>query len=130
MEDDDSYQQEDGAEDGVQKKLHGGLGGAFAAVPGDEEVHGDEDDFEAEEEEEEVEGEEGAKDGRFKEEEPGVEGLVPVREEEREEGDAGGQQDEGEADAIDADEVLRPQGRDPGRLFDPLEAAGGIEVGE
>ena len=58
MEDDDSYQQEDGAEDGVQKKLHGGLGGAFAAVPGDEEVHGDEDDFETEEEEEEIEGDE------------------------------------------------------------------------
>ena len=51
-------------------------------------------------------------------------------EEECKEGDAGRQQDEGEADAIDSDEILRSEGRDPGRLLDPLEAAGGIEVGK
>ena len=66
MEGDDSYEQEDGAEDGVEEKLHGGLGRAFPAVTCNKKVHGDENDFKAEEEEKEVKGEERAEDGRFK----------------------------------------------------------------
>ena len=114
----------------VNQKLHGGRRRAFAAVTGHQEVHGDQHDLEAEEEQQKVESEKATQHGGFEQQEPGVEGAVAGREQERQKTNAGGQQDEGEADAIDAEQVGGAPGGDPGGLFEELDPPRRVEAGD
>src|SRR5579883_907599 len=119
----DADQHERGAEHGVDEEFYSGVDAAVVAPDADEEGHGDQHDFPEEEEEEEIEGEKDPDDADFEQKEHHVEFLDAVvhaipGSHDAERREEGGEDDEEEADAVDAEVIVDRRGGDPGFVFD------------
>ena len=126
-----------GAGEGEEEEFSGGLAAIGAAPDADDEEHGDEGEFKEEVEDEEVFGGEDAEHSGVEDEHPGVElGLafldVVVAGEDGDGGEEGGEDDEPEADGVDAHEELDAEAGDPEVLevVVPLAVGALGEVGE
>ena len=122
----DSQQHQDGAGQRVQKELDGGIELARPAPDADDEVHRNQHDFPEHVEEEEVERHENAQHAHLQQQEHGVVFRHALLNgcPRREHGDKAqhrGQHDQQEADAVDAQVVLRADGGNPGVLLDEFE---------
>ena len=135
MENEDPDQHEQAAGHGEEDELHGRVDAATTAPDADQEIHRDEHGLPEDIEEEQVLGDEDADHARLEQEHEGRELLDPLvdRPPRREQGDRrqeGGQEDQEQADAVDADVVIEPPA-EPGGPFDELRPArGAVEAGQ
>ncbi len=116
---------------GVEEELDGRVLLFRPPPDADEEVHGHQGDLPEDIEQDQVQGDEHAEHADLEDQEPEEVLLDPVDDVQRghqgDEGHERGQQDQGVGEAVDAQEVLRPDGRDPGQALDELHA-GGVAV--
>ena len=129
---DDADEHEDGAGHRIEDEFYGGVDAAAMTPDADEEGHGDQHDFPEEEEEEEIEREEDADDADFEHQQHDEKFLdalvnaVPGRDD----GDGGeesGQDDEEDAEAVDAEVIVDGRCGDPMEIFLEL-VAGEAEI--
>src|SRR5690348_4767834 len=118
MQPDDADEHEDGAGHSVQNEFYGGVDAAFVSPDADQEIHGDQHYFPEEKEEKEVEREEHADDANFEHQQHDEEffyamlDAVPGRQN----GNGGEKRcenDEEEADAVQAEVVVDRRNVDP-----------------
>jgi len=120
---DERGQHQDASGDGVEDELDRGVDPVFMPPYADEEEHGDELDLPEEIEEEKVIGQEDAQDPGLHEHQEKVESahaggdLFPGYQD-AEHGEKGGQQDQHQADPVQAKGVTNAEALDPGQIFE------------
>ncbi len=128
----DRDQHEDRAQQRVEEELDRRVLAPRAAPDADQEVHREQHELPEDVEEEEVEGDEGPEHAGLeqeKEREVALERLLDAeRRDHAEEGEERRQDDHGDAQAVDADEVLDVVGGDPVRLLHQLESRVRVEA--
>ena len=122
----DSEQHQDGAGQRIEKELDGGIKLARPTPHANDEVHRNQHDFPEHVEEEEIERHENAEHPRLEQKEHGVVFLHALldgcpRREDGEKTQHRGQHDQQKADAINAQVVLRADGRNPIVLLNEFE---------
>ena len=125
VEREDTEQHHHAADQRIQEELDGRVQTAIAAPDADEEVHRDEHHFPEQEEQQEVERHEGAEHPRLQHEQEDVELLHTIgnRGPRGQHGDRSHhrrQQNQQDAEAVDAEEVFRPDRGNPRRALDEL----------
>ncbi len=125
---------EDAAEQGVEEELDGGVLAARPAPDADEEVHRQQHHFPEDVKQEEVERQERAQHAGFedqKQDAVAAHELVDLPAgDHRQKTQGRGQQDEGHADAVGAEEVVDVEIPDPLVAADPVAAPAGVAVGD
>src|SRR5713226_6165051 len=121
---DDAHEHEDGAGHGVEHEFDGRVDAALVSPDADEEVHGDEHDFPEKEEEEEVQREEDADHADFEHQQHDEKFLDAVLDavpggEHRDGGEERGEDDQEQADTVEAEMIVDGWDVDPfGKFFE------------
>jgi hypothetical protein len=123
---DDGHQHEQPAEQGVEEELDRGVDTLLPAPGADQEVGGDQHGLPEDVEQEQVEGDEHAEHGGLERQQggdvaAGAVGHAPGADDGQRR-EQGGEQQQGQADAVDPDLVAHPQGAHPVGLLAELEA--------
>ena len=130
----DGQQHQDAGGHRIQDELDGGVDAPLVAPDADQEVHRHQHRVPEDVEEEQIERDEDADHRALEQqqedaERPGLLAHRLPRAEQRERRQEAGEDDEQQADAVDADGILDAERRDPGVALDELEVAGaGVEA--